>query len=72
MFSLINVGERSGMGLCDIYSRWKEYGYEKPVIKETINPDRTTLTLNIEYEGNRDGNERNRGGKTRGVWIVLK
>lgn len=72
MFSLINVGERSGMGLCDIYSRWKEYGYEKPVIKETINPDRTTLTLNIEYERNRDGNERNRGGKTRGVWIVLK
>ena len=40
------------MGLCDIYSHWKEYGYEKPVIKETINPDRTTLTLNIEYEGN--------------------
>lgn len=52
MFSLIKVGERSGMGLCDIYSHWKEYGYEKPVIKETINPDRTTLTLNIEYEGN--------------------
>lgn len=62
MFPLIEVGERSGMGLCDIYSHWKEYGYEKPVIKETINPDRTTLTLNIEYEGNRDGNEGNRGG----------
>lgn len=62
MFSLIKVGERSGMGLCDIYSHWKEYGYEKPIIKETINPDRTTLTLNIEYEGNRDGNEGNRGG----------
>lgn len=40
------------MGLCDIYNYWKEYGYEKPVIKETINPDRITLTLNIEYEGN--------------------
>ena len=36
------------MGLCDIYSHWKEYGYEKPVIKETINPDRTTLTLNMK------------------------
>ena len=65
MFSLIKDGERSGMGLCDIYS-WKEYGYEKPVIKETINPDRTTLTLNIEYEGNRDGNEGNRDGNVDG------
>ena len=52
MFALIKVGERSGMGLCDIYNYWKEYGYEKPVIKETINPDRITLTLNIEYEAN--------------------
>lgn len=48
MFALIKVGERSGMGLCDIYNYWKEYGYEKPVIKETINPDRITLTLQIE------------------------
>ena len=73
MFALIKVGERSGMGLCDIYNYWKEYGYEKPVIKETINPDRITLTLNIEYEGNRgvndgnhDGNDGNRDGNNDG------
>lgn len=48
MFSLINVGERSGMGLCDIYNRWTKYGYDRPIIKETINPDRITLTLQIE------------------------
>lgn len=48
MFSLINVGERSGMGLCDIYNRWTKYGYDRPIIKKTINPDRITLTLQIE------------------------
>ncbi len=48
MFSLIKVGERSGTGLCDIYSIWKKYGYERPIITETIEPDRTTLTLQIE------------------------
>lgn len=48
MFSLIKVGERSGMGLCDLFTIWKQSGYEKPVIKETIEPDRITLTLHIE------------------------
>ena len=50
MFSLIKVGERSGMGLCDLYTNWKNSGYEKPVIEETIEPDRITLTLQIEIE----------------------
>lgn len=59
---LDKVGERSGMGLCDIYNYWKEYGYEKPVITETINPDRITFTLNIEYEGNCSGNDGNHDG----------
>ena len=45
MFSLINVGERSQIGLCDVYNTWKENGYKKPIIKETVNPDRVTLTL---------------------------
>lgn len=49
MFALIKVGERSGMGLCDIYNYWDAYGYEKPIIKETLNPDRFTLILQIEY-----------------------
>lgn len=47
MFSLIRVGERSGMGLCDIYSYFDESGLSKPTIKETIDPDCITLTLNI-------------------------
>ncbi len=50
MFSLINVGERSGIGLCDVYNTWKKKGYKKPIIKETVNPDRVVLTLVMEKD----------------------
>jgi hypothetical protein len=50
IFSLINIGERSGTGLSDIYSIWKEYGYEEPTITETYQPDQTTVTVQVELE----------------------
>ena len=50
MFSLINVGERSGIGLCDVYSAWKANGYKEPEFVETVDPDRITLTLTLEIE----------------------
>lgn len=56
MFALINVGERSGSGLCDVYSVWEENGFKRPEIVESIDPDRVTLTLQIEIDGNLDGN----------------
>lgn len=28
MFVLINVGKRSGTGLCDVYHIWEENGFE--------------------------------------------
>jgi len=49
MFSLIDVGERSGSGLCDIFHTWEQYGYKKPIITESLNPDRTTLILEIGW-----------------------
>ena len=48
MFSLINVGERSGIGLCDVYNAWNASGYKEPEFVETVEPDRITLTLEIE------------------------
>lgn len=48
MFSLINVGERSGIGLCDVYNAWKASGYKEPEYVETVEPHRITLTLEIE------------------------
>lgn len=61
MFSLINVGERSGTGLCDVYKTWENNGFGKPEILETINPDRITITLQIKDDGN-DGNRPNFDG----------
>ena len=52
MFSLINVGERSGIGLCDVYSTWKTNGYRRPIIEEKVDPDRVILTLYIEDGAN--------------------
>ena len=62
MFSLINVGERSGTGLCDVYHIWRENGFKEPELIETVDPDRITITLQIEIDGNLDGNDGNRDG----------
>ena len=50
MFSLINVGERSGTGLCDVYNIWEESGFRRPELVETVDPDRITLTLEIKLD----------------------
>ncbi len=66
MFSLINVGERSGIGLCDVYSAWKSFGYKQPEFIESVDPDRVTLVLNIESEGNYGGSDGNSDGNDDG------
>lgn len=46
-------------------TNWKECGYKTPVLCETVDPDRISLTLEIEIDGNdgnRDGNDGNRDG----------
>ena len=48
MFSLINIGERSGVGLCDVFNVWKENGYPDPEIIESVSPDRVTILVNVE------------------------
>ena len=50
IFSLINIGERSGTGLSDIFSIWKEYGYEQPSITETYQPDQVSVVVQVEIE----------------------
>ena len=65
MFSLIDVGERAGSGLCDLYNNWKEFGYRTPVLREEVDPDRISLTLEIEIDSNRDSNGSNFDGNER-------
>lgn len=44
MFTMIGIGERAGSGVPDIYSVWESQGWEKPIVEEQYNPDRTILT----------------------------
>ena len=47
MFNMIGIGERAGSGVPDIYSVWENQGWEKPVVEEQYNPDRTILSLSF-------------------------
>ena len=43
--SPVDIGERSGMGLADLYGHWKEYSLPEPVIAEEYDPDRVKITV---------------------------
>ena len=45
MFNMINIGERAGSGVPDIYETWNNEGWEAPVVEECYNPNRTILKL---------------------------
>ena len=45
MFNLINIGERAGSGIPNIYAVWKNQGWSEPSIDEKFSPDRTFLSL---------------------------
>ena len=52
IFSLIKIGERSGTGIQTILNAVKIFGYRDPIIEESFNPDRTTLTIFLELKDN--------------------
>ena len=45
MFNLINIGERAGSGVPNIYAVWENEGWSQPIVEEQYGPDRTILTL---------------------------
>ncbi|MBR0409376.1 MAG: MerR family transcriptional regulator [Eubacterium sp.] len=45
MFNMINIGERAGSGVPNIFNIWNDAGYKSPVIEEQFDPDRTILSL---------------------------
>jgi predicted HTH transcriptional regulator len=45
LFNLIDIGERSGSGLPDIYAIWRAMRWPEPILEEQFNPDRTILSL---------------------------
>ena len=48
IFALIDVGERSGMGLSNLYSTWEELGYDRPDLEESHEPDQTVLKVYLK------------------------
>ena len=45
MFNFIDIGERAGSGIPNIFRVWKEQGWAEPIITESYEPDRVTLIL---------------------------
>ena len=45
MFNLIDIGEHAGSGVPNIFNVWEDEGWEEPIIKESFDPDRTSLIL---------------------------
>ena len=44
MFNLINIGERAGSGVPNIFNVWEDEGFIEPEIEERFDPDRTVLS----------------------------
>ncbi|MDO4318602.1 MAG: putative DNA binding domain-containing protein [Lachnospiraceae bacterium] len=53
MFSLVEIGERAGSGIPNIYNVWKKQGWVPPIIDESFEPERITLSLFIEKNGDK-------------------
>ena len=45
MFNLVDIGERAGSGIPNIYSVWKKQGWAMPKFIEQFDPERITLSL---------------------------
>lgn len=45
MFHMIEIGERTGSGIPNIFRVWHEQGWAEPTITQRMNPDRITLSL---------------------------
>ena len=54
MFNLVNIGERSGSGVPNIFNTWEDQGWKEPVIEERFDPDRTILTLEFVGKTNKE------------------
>ena len=56
---LINIGERAGSGVPNIFNVWNDEGFVEPEIEERFDPDRTILTLSfIKKRRKRNKNKR--------------
>ena len=52
LFALVEIGEKLGTGLFQLFALWKEHGWPEPQLQEQFDPERTVLTL--EYNDKED------------------
>ncbi|MDX9915737.1 MAG: hypothetical protein RBS49_07570, partial [Sphaerochaeta sp.] len=64
MFTLVNIGERAGSGLFNIFSVWKQQNWDTPILSETFNPERTTLRLIMDKSADISGKSADISGKS--------
>lgn len=57
IFSLVRIGERSGMGLSSLYGAWEKEGFVSPSIVESYEPDRTKVMVEFETDDSEVGEE---------------
>lgn len=50
IFSLVRIGERSGMGLSSLYGVWEKEKFVEPSIVELYEPDRTKVMVEFEAD----------------------
>ena len=48
MFNMVDIGERAGSGIPNIFNVWKKQGWPAPEISENIEPERIILSLEIK------------------------
>lgn len=65
MFNLINIGERAGSGVPDIFKTWEQEGWVEPIIEERYgDASRTSLTLSFVKKQAKKTSEKNKRNKT--------
>lgn len=72
MFNLINIGERAGSGIPNIYSVWQTQGWQDPTITESFAPERITLTLGLTKKAGIKTRDRKQGIEKRDRKITPK
>ena len=64
MFNLINIGERAGSGVPDVFRTWDEQGWEEPLIEERYgDAARTCLLLSFAKKQAKKTSEKNKRKK---------
>ena len=83
LFALVEIGEKLGTGLVQLFALWEKNGWPRPELHEQFDPERTILTLdyndaedeavkNIGPENNGSGPENNGSSPENNKSIIIQ